>query len=664
MTLIQQEYARGSIVFDADYLTGGIADRSPYKAAATVTAPVTWCNTKLGYGVRCTGAGKLTYASNAALSLAGSAATWVLQGGVFQKQITAARLLSKRDASGTGWDIKLNSTTDLVLFDGTNVSVMTGNIIGKRCIAITLVSGAKPKLYLDGTYVSEGSLACTIPTNATPPPFVVSSFYSVAYVFEEVINRITILNRALPAADVSQLYQELMSERYPLRAYSFGSRISAPQDPPGCPSLLKTDFTTRLPDGRLADLSGNGWHGTVKPGFAAGPGMCGQALYANSASRTYVDFGDVTPINGASKLTVLWYGKRGASDPSELIWNKSTGATVRNYMYLATDSVRFIAGNAKTAVYSDANINVGGFVGTVFDGDAANENKVKFYLDNKPCTPTVLADFPATLPNAVGASFEFGRLSWSNSLPPPQKSDFIAVYNSALTPSQVEYVRRQIARRSTFALDMQRVPVSLANLVGPCEVPSTPFRLQAGGTWKVSEDAAGKRWFESVAGASLYSCYCPSTQAHGTFVWRMRHVAGATEWVMFISNTVNINDSTRTAYAVYMQGTALVLVQYKPAAAYTIRFTGANTIAENTEYDVAVTRSNDGTFTVLLKGGVYNKWTVAPVTSGTNPVVDANYTTSKYFACTANPMTSGSKLSQPRFFTGPMTRDQLEEHCP
>jgi hypothetical protein len=663
MSLIQQEYARGSIVFDVDYRRGGIADRSPYKAAATVVPGVSWARTKQGHGLSFQ-AGCITYADNAANQLAGSNATFIVFGSLNLGRND--RLICKRDAVNTSYDIYSAVAVDnrIDIYDGTSSrSITVPTLKGIRMIAITLVNTSVPKCYIDGSYVADGTGGVTL-TSKTPVLGIGNASWVGTAPCRTLIHRAIILNRVLPAQDIAQLYTELMSERYPLRAYSFGARISAPQDPPGCPSLLKTDFTTRLPDGRLADLSGNGWHGTVKPGFAAGPGMCGQALYANSASRTYVGFGDVTPINGASKLTVLWYGKRGASDPAELIWNKSTGATVRNYMYLATSSVIFIAGNAKTAVYSDANINVGGFIGTVFDGDAANENKVKFYLDNKPCTPTVLADFPATLPNAVGASFEFGRLSWSNSLLPPQKSDFIAVYNSALTPSQVEYVRRQIARRSTFALDMQRVPVSLANLVGPCEVPSTPFRLQAGGTWKVSEDAAGKRWFESVAGASLYSCYCPSTQAHGTFVWRMRHVAGATEWVMFISNTVNINDSTRTAYAVYMQGTALVLVQYKPAAAYTIRFTGANTIAENTEYDVAVTRSNDGTFTVLLKGGVYNKWTVAPVTSGTNPVVDANYTTSKYFACTANPMTSGSKLSQPRFFTGPMTRDQLEEHCP
>lgn len=650
-----------NVVFDANYLTGGIADRSPYKAAATVAAPVTWCNTKLGYGIRCTGAGKLTYASNAALSLAGSSATWVLQGGVFQKQITAARLLSKRDASGTDWDIKLNSATELVLFDGTNVSVMTGNIIGKRCIAITLVSGAKPKLYLDGTYVSEGSLTCTIPTNATPPPFVVSSFYSVAYVFEEVINRITILNRALPAQDIAQLYTELMSERYPLRAYSFGSRISAPQDPPGCPSLLKTDFTTRLPDGRLADLSGNGWHGTVKPGFAAGPGMFGNALMANSASRTYVDFGDVTPINGASKLTVLWYGNRGPSNAVESIYSKASAANARISAYFTTTTMLSSLGNGEYFSANDANVSTPLFRADVYDGTAVLASRGQIYADNSKLATTVSAGCPATLPNNSGINLEVGRLGFSINNQPCQQYDFFAVYPQALTDSQVEYVRRQIARRSTFSLDMQRVPVSLANMVGPCEVPNTPFRLQSGGTWKVSEDAAGKRWFESVAGNSK-SIYMPSTQAYGTYVFDVLHTS-AGEWIVPIINSADINDAARNGYGLLLNGTGISFYKMDPAAGSSVLFGATGSIAVGTAYSIAFPRNSSGQFTVCIKGGLYGKWTPIVATSGTNPVTNAVYTTTKFVVLAALTAANAGKFSNPRRFECPLSLDQLQELC-
>lgn len=435
----------GNVVFDANYSTGSIADKSPYAAAATVTAPVTWVNTKLGYGVRMTGAGRISYADNAANRLAGSSATWIMFGN-FQRQVALSRVLSKRDGVKIDWELALASATTISLYDWTNVSVMTGSVIGKRLAVVTLVSGAKPKLYLDGTFASEGTLTCTIPTNVTPPAISVSNFYTGAYPSDNVLNRTTLLNRALSAPEVSQLYQELMAERYPLRAYSFASR---------------TDVA--------------------------------------------------------------------------------------------------------------------------------------------------------------------------------------------------------LAKRSTFKLDMQRVPVSLANMVGPCEVPNTPFRLQAGGTWKVSEDAAGKRWFESVAGTAGVSIYAPSAQAYGTFVFDIYHTA-ASEWVLIISNLYAIADTARTAYSIYLDSTTLTFFQLKPALANTVLCVATNAIAVGNKYTVAITRSSSGEFTLYLKTSA--QWAKVVATSGTNPVTNADYTTSSYFVCANTTAASAGKFSNPRFFQDELSLGQLQEMCP
>jgi len=59
-------------------------------------------------------------------------------------------------------------------------------------------------------------------------------------------------------------------------------------------------------------------------------------------------------------------------------------------------------------------------------------------------------------------------------------------------------------------------------------------------------------------------------------------------------------------------------------------------ITANTWYKVRITRSNDGIFTVLMKGGTlaatagYDGWHLVVPTTGTNPVTDTGVTASNY----------------------------------
>lgn len=667
--LLDQELSSNRIVFDADYRTGGIADRSPYKAAATVTAPVEWVRTRLGYGVRMTGTGLISYADNAANRLTGSDATFIILGGFDKRPTrTSPHLIDKTSGLGTSYTIYSANPTISYLVTSTGASIFNPIPAYANCLIVRHVHNAKPNCYADGTFAKEGGIASAITSVAAP--LTVGNYYGGSFPQSIPINRITILNRALSAPEVAQLYQELMAERFPLRAYSLGCRISAPKDPPGVQALVKIDFTTTItPDPvtgqrRLADLSGNGWHGTVKPGFAAGPGMCGNALMANSATRSYVDFGEV-PINGVSKLTVVHYGQRGGSNPSEIIIDKGTAANNRNEINQSTTQITWNVGSGGViyaASVNDANVNAPLFQAWSYNGDAPdNGDKVNVNLDGAKPAVTITANFPATLPSTAGTPFTFGRLGWLSNFPPPKQSDFLGVYLGALTHEQTEYIRRQIAARSTFQLDMQRVPVSLANLVGPCEVPGTPFRLI--GSWKVVEDAKGKHWLQSVTGGNMYPAYMRCTQAYGTYVFDVTHTA-AIEWIVFIANTQAINYAQRNMYGLYLNGTDVQLNKLTPTGGLTTLFTAANAITIGTEYTFAVTRSNTGQFTVYIRGGSYKNWTKLVVTAGSNPVTDAAYSTSGMFYFTTTDATQGARFGNIDFFQGPLSRDQLEQLCP
>jgi hypothetical protein len=657
MTIIDNEYARSSVVLDCDYRRGSIADRSPNKAAATVAADALWSRTKQGHAISFRGNGLLSYADKASNRLTGTSAT-IIVFGKFEQHPLGKRFVAKRDAGGTSFDLSTDASTPgtLNIYDGTNTRTITASLAGKSLLVITNTVGGTPACYLDGTFAANASGTITIPDDDAA--LIVGNLYSGACAFLMPIGRITLLNRALSTAEISQLYQELMSERFPLRAYSFGSRISAPKDPPGVAALLKTDFTTRLPDGRLADLSGNGWHGTVKPGFVAGPGMCGNALMANSASRTYVDFGDVTPINGAQKLTVLWYGKRGTSNTVEAIFSKATSESARIAGLFSPTAATFSLGNGEYFNIANSSVNVPAMYGFAFDGTQLVPNRGQVYVDSDKPATTVSAGCPSSLPNSAGVSLEVGRLGYSTNNQPPDRSDFLAVYPKALTPEQVSYVYKQIAGRYTFALDLNRTPISLANIVGPAEVPGTPFRLQSGGTCKVSEDAAGKRWFESVSAASDLAL--GSQQAYGTWVFRYKY-AGTESYFSFISNSVDrLNTSVRQMYVLLLTGSDLYLLKYSLASQVNL-LVSAGAVSSGTVYDFAITRASSGQFCVYYKRTTDANFALLSATSGSNPSTDAAITTSTMFVARIR---ANAAFSQPRFFAGALTLSQLHEKCP
>ena len=643
-----------NIVFDVNYLTGSISDKSPYKAAATVTGQVSWTRTRLGNAVMFGTGGYISYADNSANRLTGIDYT-IIALGKFRTGSYYGRPICKCNVAGTGYQLYFHGTVDnrVSIFDlsSTRYAQTTG-LTGRSLLIFTSTSGGVPICYLDGVKNVVADGAFTI--NSSTTPILVGNYTTGNFPLRLPLNRITLLNRVLSPAEISQLYTELMSEQYPIRAYSFGSRISAPIDPPGVPALLKTDFTTKLPDGRLADLSGNGWYGTIQPGFVAGPGMCGNALVANSATRSYVDFGDILTINGATKLTTIWYGKRGSSNAIEAIYSKSATVNTKLSSYFTTTTFQ----NDAYFSASDSNVNVPLFRADVYDGTQVLASRGQIYSDNNKLTTTVTASCPTSLPNNTGVNLKVGSLGYATANQPSDKYEFFAIYNYALTDSQVGFIYKQIARRKTFTLDMQRVPITLANITGPSEVPNTPFMLKSGATMRISEDTAGKRWFESVS--STYDfLYTQQKQTSGTFVFDVYHTAS--EWISPISNTTLFSDTNRNIYTVLLIDNRVILYRLNPANGNTELFTATNAVVYSTAYSIAISRNSSCSFSFYIKGGIYKIWTLLTPTTGTNPVVDTTYTSSAYCLLSVTNGGSFSKFSRLNFFQGVLTIADLIE---
>jgi hypothetical protein len=652
--------ASGKISLDVDLRRGSWADRSLYKHSVTPSGSLAWARCQFGWGLRFYGDGGLTVPDHASLRTAGA---WLiaLVSNVHCGAATQQKLFSKKAGTPQNYEFLWRGASSSIVVD-TNTTRIPTTVMKPQSgtmVAVKILNGI-PRFFCNG-FFSEGSGAITIDTTSTYPLYLGN--YVGFHQLNGVASRFIILNDAtIDDRTIVELYQEMMSERFPLRAYSFGQRISAPKDPPGVTALVKTDFTTRLADGRLADLSGNGWHGTVKPGFVAGPGMCGNALMATSLTRTYVEFGDVVEMNGAQKLSVVWYGLQGSAGATEVMLDKGNGLSSRIDINCTTTLTRVNMGENGTDLVTvpDASVGTPKVIGVVFDGSQQTPaDRMRIHIDSDIPTKTG-ATTKTALPNNVGTPLMLGKLALSDTLPPLPRNEFFAIYPAALSVSQYEFIRKQIAGRCTFQLDMQRCCVSLANLVGPCEIPGTPFRV-LDGTWKIGEDSSGKRWINSVATNNKH-VYMPSTQAYGTWTCSVYHTTGD-EYFAFASNCKDLGLASRNVCSILLTGTTLSLYRFGPSSS-TVLMRSTSCIETGKKYKLGITRSSAGAFTVYIKGGAYLDWTKVTATSGTNPVTDATYTTSANCVLSTSPAASGGGFADFAFFAGALTIEQLREKCP
>lgn len=161
--------------------------------------------------------GKISYADNAANRLAGSDATWIILGTIQNNAANQQRLISKRGVTSgedkTSYDFFINMNNE-IRFSAADCKTTVQ--LPTSMLAVSFVSGNVPKCFSNGSLTGTfNNVAFTIASSTTP--IYVGNIYSGTTPGVSILNCVTILNRALSAPEISQLYQELMADRYPLR---------------------------------------------------------------------------------------------------------------------------------------------------------------------------------------------------------------------------------------------------------------------------------------------------------------------------------------------------------------------------------------------------------------------------------------------------------------
>lgn len=430
----------GTITLDVDLRTGDFSDKSQYNNVVSVVGTPTWSASEFGWG--------LGFAANQYLAITPEVNFTNPKSVAFISQPDkrqSSRVFSRRD------DLE-------VYVDSSNLTIFNGAIIRQVASGTPTACVIVPS---SGFSVSEFGLYSFTAMSAgglTSNSYVGnSSILPASGWHPRPIYKVMLLNRVLSSVEAQTLLQELLTERFPTRSYSYQRYTSTPKDPIGITPILKSKLEE--PVGRIVvDSSPNGKNGTLV-------GACfkqSNGLYVQGGTAGYINFGNITALNSATKATIYIvadprndgqntfapYISRGDSDESRIgIYHGSTPTTVQFSVSNGTNGYKQQAGlpnklNHLCLSYDGSRVGAG--------------ERVHTYIDGKKVASTLMADFPASLPNLT-ADLRLGQFTYETSSESRNKYKFVGIYPEALNEGQVRDIYKQFSK-VTSRFDFRNVP--------------------------------------------------------------------------------------------------------------------------------------------------------------------------------------------------------------
>jgi hypothetical protein len=648
-----------SIVLDVDLRDGEIRDRSATAAAVTPTGTLRFGVGKFGRHLQVgTGASFLSVADAAAQRIT-SGTLIVLRNAA--TPMGSSHLISKRSGGGTCFTLSHDGVNTLTLYDGTAGSTI---IAPNNAVfyAATSVAGQKPRFHVNGAFIGLGSVASTFATTAGIPLLIGNIFTGAAPA--NGICRAILLNTVLTDAQIAAIYEELTGERGTIAtelrnpAYPY-PLVQAPDTRP----LIEFDMETRN-GAKLANLGTAGAaYDTTPTGAVSVRGAFDKATWLSGASPSaMLTAANIAELSGATKFTVetVLSFDDAATDRPIVAWSDAGAA---NMVYLrhagaAGLQAYFVSGGVvASGLFALTEIPGVQYLWRVeYDGTQAdNATRLKMYLNGVQQTPlTFVGTIPASLP-VMARPLQIGSNTAS------LVNRHLGSYSCfrmwvGTVPTAAENTRRyrQFQRLLRYRLDMQAVPVTLANVTAG-QIPGTQWMVNAG-THSVAQDATTpfKRWFVDVGTGTIYRS---NRTAYGTFLFDFVKVsdAGTVIWcpIMSLPNG-KYSDAGQNGYMILVGSNEQITLYRVTGGAVTGILGTANAyIALSTVYRLALTRNKAGVFTLYIKGGAYATWTLVSVAggSGTNPVTDATHTSAQSMNVWPN---AGDKTAPGAIFEEPL----------
>lgn len=461
-----------------------------------------------------------------------------------------------------------------------------------------------------------------------------------------------VINRECTPAECSKLYTDWMSETVnPQQSsrilYSYPAKTAVEYTAEGI--VLDTDGKAEMVAGtrRIRDLTGN-YPGTIIGVVTPGAENQG-ARFLNLTSD--VNHGDVTAMNLASKLTIemvldippgliydTWFLRKYNGGTEQIAIGPASGGGLA-----AKNVFIFFAHGAGTYGFATTGYVRAGTQAHVlvsFDGTGATDpDKLQLQLDgdnvalsvtNPPIAATTPNLATTNLRSSSGVETMIGTVKMRR------------IYNTTLSAAARRKAYLHWAQQIALQIPGEHIHVSLGATATSGDI--APWRIISG-TWKVSEDATGKRWMECVTDGCVVA---PQSKAFGTFTWTSMKVKSATDHIILFNGSVPQawNNAGQNGYMYYLSGGARMFAVSRVTAGGDATRFASNVFAGdlNTEYQWLIhRRPSDGRFTMYIKGGAYAVWTlVVPGGVYTNPTsAETTYTTSSWISLTFG---AGDKL--------------------
>jgi hypothetical protein len=499
-----------------------------------------------------------------------------------------------------------NGANGIQLYDGVANPTVTASIVGKRMLAVRFKHGSQIKVSTDGTLVATSANNSVI-ANSPTGDFVIGGYDYYAAGCDAPVQRVIFINSYdVTDQEISQLYDEMMTFRGAGNPKVRNFQHQAPPIDSNC--VLAYDMATRTGDGKMADLSGSGRHGTIAAGNTLGRLKSGfNAIDLNGSVRGI----EWTPFSIGTVHTLEWLHA-----PTETEYEVFEESTNAYFLY--------INGTGTALVYAAGGITVSWTIPVLTNKEShividRSDTRVTLYVDGVSMGDrTLAANNPIITFTCLNSSSALYSMSG--------KIGYCQLYSTSKGATWASNRYKQYAKKVVYQAQAENYLPTLANVTAG-KLSNTDLEVLTG-SYKVSQDATKKKWIECVT-AGLAWMY--QNNAYGTYVFEVlkANTANIVD-VMFIADTKDTGAATgQDGYQLRINANEAVQVNESINGAQTTRiYTGVGYVENAVAYKIAISRSSLGEFYVLIKGGAFPNW--IPITATGNPITDNTATTSKY----------------------------------
>ncbi|MCK5027976.1 MAG: hypothetical protein KAS07_06150, partial [Candidatus Pacebacteria bacterium] len=285
-----------NICLDHRYWLGSFRDHSRNYSNHGVPSGVSWEKNRAGHFVRFKGTDLITVADSPEIQL--DRGTIIVYGD-FKDYASLDRLVSKRDAGGTNYELYFNGTSTITLYDGSNTRNATVSWAGSKYIAVSFSSGEKARAYIDGVYTTEFSdTSVFVKDDAV---LYIGNYRTGVFPQSNPYKGVIIYDTVLTDSQIATAYQytqtETTSISLPKKNFFIPSQIN-----PHEPNLVAAYGMVNIGQ-KIIELASGGNDGDII-GCMGTLGPAGNALWFNGVSNLVsIPAGWHTDINTSNEFT-------------------------------------------------------------------------------------------------------------------------------------------------------------------------------------------------------------------------------------------------------------------------------------------------------------------------------------------------------------------------